>query len=198
MQPAINMISGMKMRLIIGITGASGAIYAKRLLEVLHDASDVSVDLVITPYGRYIIEYELGIASTELEKLATRVWDINDMAADIASGSQPSDGMVIIPCTMNTLAKLAHGIADNLLLRASDVILKNGKKLVIVPRESPLNETHLENLLRLKQKGVTILPPSPAFYHHPESVTELVDFIVALILDQFNLPHALVPGWKKP
>ncbi len=185
------------MRLITGITGASGAVYAKRLLEVLQ-SSNVEVDLVITPCGHYIVEYELGISSRELEKLATRVWAINDMAADIASGSQQCDGLVIVPCTMNTLAKLAHGIADNLLLRAADVILKNGKKLVIVPRESPLNEIHLENLLRLKRMGVTILPAAPAFYHRPKSISDLVDFIVALILDQFNLPHALVPRWEKP
>ncbi len=186
------------MRLITGITGASGVVYAKRLLEVLHHATDVEVDLIITPCGRYIIEHELGISSREVEVLATRVWDIADMAADIASGSQLCDGMVIVPCTMNTLAKLAHGIADNLLLRASDVILKNDKKLVVVPRESPLNETHLENLLKLRQRGVTILPPAPAFYHHPKTIAELVDFVVALILDQFNLPHTLVPRWRKP
>ncbi len=185
------------MRLVIGITGASGAIYAKRLLEVLK-AKDVEVDLVITPAGVYTIKYELGVTSEELCTLATECWDNSDTAADIASGSQLRDGMVIVPCTMDVVAKMAHGISDTLLLRSFDVMLKENRRILIVPRETPLNENHLENLLRLKRMGVIVLPPMATFYHLPESIMDLVDFIVARILDQFEIPHRLVERWEKP
>jgi len=185
------------MRLVIGITGASGAIYAKRLLEVLK-AKDVEVDLVITPAGEYTIKYELGVTSEELCTLATECWDNSDTAADIASGSQLRDGMVIVPCTMDVVAKMAHGISDTLLLRSFDVMLKENRRILIVPRETPLNENHLENLLRLKRMGVIVLPPMATFYHLPESIMDLVDFIVARILDQFDIQHRLVERWKKP
>ncbi|RCV63157.1 4-hydroxy-3-polyprenylbenzoate decarboxylase [Methanophagales archaeon] len=185
------------MRLVIGITGASGAIYAKRLLEVLN-AKNVEVDLVITPAGEYTIKHELGVTSEELGTLATACWDNSDTAADIASGSQLRDGMVIVPCTMNVVAKMAHGISDTLLLRSFDVMLKENRRILIVPRETPLNENHLENLLRLKRMGVIVLPPMATFYLLPESIMDLVDFIVARILDQFDIPHRLVASWKKP
>ncbi|MFZ2071386.1 MAG: UbiX family flavin prenyltransferase [Halobacteriota archaeon] len=184
------------MRLVIGITGASGAIYAKRLLEVLKEQK-VEVDLIITTSGRYNIKYELGVTIETLGTLATECWDNSDTAADIASGSQLRDGMVVIPCTMNTVAKMAHGIADNLLLRCFDVMLKENRKIIIVPRETPLNENHIENLLRLKRAGVIIIPPMPAFYHQPRTIMDLVDFIVARILDQFNIPHSLIKRWEK-
>jgi 4-hydroxy-3-polyprenylbenzoate decarboxylase len=185
------------MKLVIGITGASGAIYAKRLLEVLKD-KNVEVDLIITPSGKYNIKYELEITSEDLGNLATECWDIYDIAADVASGSQLRDGMVIIPCTMNVVAKMANGISDNLLLRCFDVMLKENRKTIIVPRETPLNDNHLENLLRLRRMGVVIIPPMTAFYHKPKSIIDLVDFIVARILDQFNIPHTLIARWKKP
>ena len=185
------------MRLVIGITGASGAIYAKRLLEVLKE-KNVEVDLIITSPGKYTIKHELGLRSEELEDLATASWDITDIAADVASGSQLRDGMVILPCTMDMVAKMAHGISDNLLLRCFDVMLKENRKIIIVPRETPLHEIHLENLLRLKRLGVTILPPVTTFYHRPTSILDLVDFIIAKILDQFNIPHTLIERWKKP
>jgi 4-hydroxy-3-polyprenylbenzoate decarboxylase len=184
------------MRLVIGITGASGAIYAKRLLEVLK-AKNVEVDLVITPAGEYTIKYELGVTSEELCTLATECWDNSDTAADIASGSQLRDGMVIVPCTMDVVAKMAHGISDSLLLRSFDVMLKENRRILIVPRETPLNENHLENLLRLKRMGVIVLPPMATFYLLPESIMDLVDFIVARILDQFEIPHRLVARWEK-
>lgn len=184
------------MRLVIGITGASGAIYAKRLLEVLK-AKKVEVDLVITPAGDYTIKYELGVTSEELCTLATECWDNSDTAADIASGSQLRDGMVIVPCTMDVVAKMAHGISDTLLLRSFDVMLKENRRILIVPRETPLNENHLENLLRLKRMGVIVLPPMATFYLLPESIMDLVDFIVARILDQFEIPHRLVARWEK-
>ena len=185
------------MRLVIGITGASGAIYAKRLLDILSE-KDVEVDVIITAPGKYTIKHELGLTSDELEKLATASWDIADIAADVASGSQLRDGMVILPCTMDMVAKMAHGISDNLLLRCFDVMLKENRKIIIVPRETPLHEIHLENLLRLKRLGVTILPPVTTFYHNPTSILDLVDFIIAKILDQFNIPHTLIERWKKP
>jgi len=185
------------MRLVVGVTGASGAIYAKRLLEVLKE-KNVEVDLIVTAPAEYIIQNELGLTSTELGELATTAWDISDIAADVASGSQPRDGLVILPCTMDAVAKMAHGISDNLLLRCFDVMLKENRKIIIVPRETPLHETHLENLLRLRRKGVTIIPPMTSFYHKPQSVMDMVDFIIAKILDQFNIPNALIARWKKP
>jgi len=187
----------MGMRLVVGITGASGAIYAKRLLEVLNE-KNVEVDLIITSPAEYIIKNELGLTSAELERLATACWDISDIAADVASGSQLRDGLVILPCTMDAVAKMAHGISDNLLLRCFDVMLKENRKIIVVPRETPLHETHLENLLRLKRLGVTIIPPMTTFYHQPTSILDLVDFIIAKILDQFNIPHTLIERWKKP
>ncbi|RZN37747.1 MAG: UbiX family flavin prenyltransferase [Methanophagales archaeon ANME-1-THS] len=185
------------MRLVVGITGASGAIYAKRLLDILREQK-VEVDVIITAPGKYTIQHELGLKSEELEKLATTSWDVSDMAADVASGSQLRDGMVILPCTMDMVAKMAHGISDNLLLRCFNVMLKENRKIVIVPRETPLHEIHLENLLRLRRLGVTILPPVTTFYHKPTAILDLVDFIIAKILDQFNIPHTLIERWKKP
>ncbi len=185
------------MRLVVGVTGASGAIYAKRLLEVLKDKK-VEVDLIVTAPGEYIIKNELGLTSADLEKLATASWDISDLAADVASGSQLRDGMIVLPCAMDAVAKMAHGISDNLLLRCFDVMLKENRKIIVVPRETPLHETHLENLLRLKRLGVTIIPPMSTFYHKPTSILDLVDFIIAKILDQFTIPHTLIERWKKP
>jgi len=185
------------MRLVVGITGASGAIYAKRLLDILRE-KEVEVDLIITAPGKYTLQYELGLTSDELEQLATASWDVSDIAADVASGSQLRDGMVILPCTMDIVAKMAHGISDNLLLRCFNVMLKENRKIVIVPRETPLHEIHLENLLRLRRLGITILPPVTTFYHNPTSILDLVDFIIAKILDQFNIPHTLIERWKKP
>jgi 4-hydroxy-3-polyprenylbenzoate decarboxylase len=185
------------MRLVVGITGASGAIYAKRLLDILREKK-VEVDLIITTPGKYTIRHELGLTSDELEQLATVSWDVSEIAADVASGTQLRDGMVILPCTMDFVAKMAHGISDNLLLRCFNVMLKENRKIVIVPRETPLHEIHLENLLRLRRVGVTILPPVTTFYHQPTSILDLVDFIIAKILDQFNIPHSLIERWKKP
>lgn len=186
------------MRLVVGITGASGAIYAQRLLELLKEKG-VAVDLIITAPAEYTINYELGVSSAELVSLASTSWEISDITADIASGSQSQlrDGMVILPCTMDAVAKMAHGIADDLLLRCFDVMLKENRKIVVVPRETPLHETHLENLLRLKRLGVTIIPPMTVFYHKPVSILDLVDFIIAKILDQFDIPHRLIERWKK-
>lgn len=185
------------MRLVVGITGASGAIYAKRLLEILREKR-VEVDLIITSPAEYTIQNELGLTGEDLADISTACWDISDIAADIASGSQLRDGMVILPCTMDAVAKMAHGISDNLLLRCFDVMLKENRKIIIVPRETPLHETHLENLLRLKRLGVTVIPPMTSFYHKPASILDLVDFIIAKILDQFNIPHTLIARWKKP
>lgn len=185
------------MRLVVGVTGASGAIYAKRLLEVLKE-KNVEVDLIVTAPAEYIMQNELGLTSKELGELATAAWDIADIAADVASGSQPRDGLVVIPCTMDAVAKMAHGISDNLLLRCFDVMLKENRKIIIVPRETPLHATHLENLLRLRRLGVTIIPPMTSFYHKPQTVMDMVDFIIAKILDQFNIPNALIARWKKP
>lgn len=184
------------MRLIVGITGASGIIYAKRLLGVLNERG-IEIDLLITQSARHNIEIELGIKTEDLKILANKYWDIYDTSVDIASGTQIRDGMVVIPCTMNVVAKMAYGISDNLLLRCFDVMLKENRKVVIVPRETPLNENHLENLLRLRRMGVVIVGAMPAFYSKPNTISDLVDFIVAKILEQFNISHNLVKRWEK-
>ncbi len=186
------------MRVIVGVTGASGAILAERLLQVLRERL-VEVDLIITPAGRYIVKHELG-APEKLEELATETYDIYDTAADIASGSQYAGSqnrvaLIVIPCTMNVVAKMAHGISDNLLLRVFDVALKEGKKIIIVPREVPLNENHLENLLKLRKMGVIIIPPLMTFYYKPRRIEDMVNYIIQKICDHLNITCELVPRW---
>jgi 4-hydroxy-3-polyprenylbenzoate decarboxylase len=127
------------------------------------------------------------------EKLA--VFGREEWFAPVASGSNPPDAMVVCPCSMGTLAAIAHGLADNLIERAADVVLKEGRKLILVPRETPLSAIHLENMLRLARAGAVILPPSPGFYHHPQTVADVVDFVVARVLDQLAVPHALMRRW---
>lgn len=185
------------MRYVVGITGASGTIYAKRLLEEFKKNS-IETDLIATPIGKYNIEFELGIKYKEFSKLATTEWDICDVAADVASGSSLRDGIVVVPCSMNTVAKMAAGISDSLLFRCIDVMLKENRKIIIVPRESPLNKNHLENLLKLSDKNIDIIPPMTVFYIHPQSIMDIVDFTIARILDHLKIQNNLSKRWKKP
>jgi len=185
------------MRLIIVITGASGAIYALELLKELKK-QNIEVDLIVTKSGKYTINHELNIKYDELESLVTERWDVYDTSADIASGSVKIDGMIIVPCTMNMIANMAQGISNNLPLRCADIMMKEGKKLVIVPRETPLNDNHLENMLKLHRMGVRVVPAMPGFYNKPKDINQLVQFIVARILDQFDIKHNLLKPWKKP
>lgn len=182
------------MRLIVSITGASGVVYGKRLLEVLRE-KETETHLIVSRAGGKMVEYELGIAVGELEKLASYAYDEGNLDAPIASGSFITDGMVIIPCSMKTLAGIAHGYSRNLILRAADVTLKEGRKLVLVPRETPLNAIHLRNMLRLSMQGVAIIPAMPAFYHNPKSVDDLVDFVVGKVLDSLGIEHELFKRW---
>lgn len=183
------------MRVTIGITGASGAIYGWRMLELLH-AVGIETHCVITDIGWKVLKHECGVDHKDIAKVSTELYDIHDLTVCIASGSFKTDAMVVIPCTMHTLGAIANGISSNLLLRAADVMIKEGRKLVIVPRETPLSVIHLANMLKLAQLGVKIVPASPGFYHQPKNMAELVDMMVGRVCDQMNIELNVFPRWK--
>jgi 4-hydroxy-3-polyprenylbenzoate decarboxylase len=202
----------------LALTGASGMPYGLRLLECLL-AAGCNVQLLYSQAAQVVARQEMDFelpsrpaearaallarlaapqgdflrGAVDPEKLA--VFGREEWFAPVASGSNPPDAMVVCPCSMGTLAAIAQGLADNLIERAADVVLKEGRKLVLVPRETPFSAIHLENMLRLTRAGAVIVPPSPGFYHHPQSVADLVDFVVARILDQLAVPHALMQRW---
>lgn len=193
----------------LALTGASGMPYGLRLLECLL-AAGCRVQLLYSPAAQVVARQEMDLelssrptetraallarhAAVDPEKLA--VFGREEWFAPVASGSNPPDAMVVCPCSMGTLAAIAQGLSDNLIERAADVVLKEGRKLILVPRETPLSAIHLENMLRLARAGAVILPPSPGFYHHPETVADVVDFVVARVLDQLAVPHALLRRW---
>ena len=182
------------MRLIVAITGASGVIYGKRLLEILQNKK-IETHLIISKAAEKIIEHELEATRKDTEKLATHVYSVDDLTAPIASGSFKTDAMIIIPCSMKTLAGIAHGYAENLILRAADVMLKEKRKLILVPRETPLNIIHLHNMLKLAKQGVTIVPAMPAYYHKPKNVSDIVDYVVGKVLDCLEIEHMLFKRW---
>jgi 4-hydroxy-3-polyprenylbenzoate decarboxylase len=179
-------------RLIVAITGATGAIYGVRLLEMLRDAS-VETHLVISPWGRRTLLHETTYTVDQVQRLATVTYAPNDQGAAISSGSFLTLGMAIVPCSMRTLASVAHGLGDNLVHRAADVVLKERRKLLLAPREAPLNDIHLENMLKLSRMGVVICPPMPGFYQRPVTIDEIVTHSVVRMLDQFGV-HAEGPG----
>ena len=183
------------MKLTIAITGASGVIYGKRLLEELHNKK-VETHLVISQAAKKIIKLELETSEKTLEKLANHVYEIDDWSSPIVSGSFIMDGMVIVPCSMKTLAGIASGFAENVILRAADVALKEQRKLILVPRETPLNIIHLRNMLDLAKQGVIIVPSMPAYYHKPKNIDDLVDFVVGRILDVLGIEHDLYQRWQ--
>jgi 4-hydroxy-3-polyprenylbenzoate decarboxylase len=183
------------MRLVLAITGSSGVVYGARLLEVCKKLG-IETYLIISKAAEILLELELGKKPEELQKLATRSYPPDDLTAPIASGSYRVDGMVIAPCSMKTLGAVANGFASDLISRAADVTLKQGQPLVLVPRETPLNLIHLENMVRLKRAGATIVPAAPAFYHKPEKISDLVDFIVGRILEMFGVEHGLYRRWE--
>ncbi|AFS79877.1 3-octaprenyl 4-hydroxybenzoate carboxylyase UbiX [Gottschalkia acidurici 9a] len=182
------------MRVVVGISGGSGAIYGVALLKILQELN-IETHLVVSTLGEYVVEHECGIKLEELKGLATHFHENKDLAAPIASGSFKTDAMVIVPCSMKTVSAVANGLSDNLLTRAADVIIKENRKLVVVPRETPLSQIHLENMLKLSRAGVTVLPPSPGFYSHPETIGDIVSGIVARILDQIGIEHNLITRW---
>lgn len=194
-------------RIVVGITGASGAIYGLRLVEELLRAGS-SVSLLLTRAGRQVLAYETGLSLAEeprdcLQQLRQhfavgdqlRHYALNDFFAPVASGSSAPDAVVICPCSMGTAGRVAAGLSDNLLERVADVALKERKPLLLVPRETPFNQIHLQNLLRLSQAGAQILPAMPAFYQRPTTVGELVDFVVGKILDNLGIEHRLFQPW---
>ncbi len=183
-----------KPRLIIGITGASGIIYGIRLLEVLQ-SMPVETHLVISKAGQLTRAYETSLSAAELKALADVYHPCTDITASIASGSFKTLGMIIAPCSMNTLGEIAHGLSGNLLSRAADVVLKERRRLVLLPRETPLNLGHLNNMVHITQMGGIICPPVPAFYHKPQTINDLVDDTVARVLDLFDLDCGLVKRW---
>lgn len=182
-------------RVVIAITGASGVIYGKRLLEVLMEKG-IEVHLILSRAGRLVVREELGLEPESLERLASRAYDPEDLKAPLTSGSFRVDAMIVVPASMKTIAAIASGYSDNLITRAADVALKEGRPLILVPRETPLSPIHLENLLRLSRMGAIILPAMPAFYHGPRKIGDLVDFIVGKILDRLGLDHALYSRWE--
>jgi 4-hydroxy-3-polyprenylbenzoate decarboxylase len=184
------------MKLTIAITGASGVIYGKRLLEELHNKK-IETHLVISQAAKKIIKHELGTSEKSLEKLANHVHEIDDWSSPIVSGSFKTDGMVIAPCSMKTLAGIANGFAENVILRAADITLKEKRKLIFVPRETPLNIIHLRNMLDLAKQGAHIVPAMPAFYHKPKSIKALVDFVVGRVLDLLEIEHNLYKRWQE-
>ena len=181
-------------RLIIGISGASGIIYAIRLLQVLQ-ALPIETHLVISKAAQLTRAYETSMSAAELKSLADVYHRCSDIAAPIASGSFKTLGMIVAPCSMKSLGEIAHGIGGNLLTRAADVVLKERRRLVLMPRESPLNLAHLQNMVAITQMGGIICPPVPAFYHQPDSVMDLVNDSVARVLDLFELDSGLLRPW---
>lgn len=183
------------MRLIVGITGASGAIFGVRILEALQILG-VESHLVMSRWARVTLAHETDYSLESVEKLATAVHHQENQAAPISSGSFRTDGMIVAPCSMKTIASIRAGFSDTLLSRAADVTLKERRKLVLLARESPLNEIHLENMLALTRMGAVIVPPVPAFYNRPKELGEVVDYIVARALDQFGLELPGANRWK--
>ena len=194
-------------RLIVGITGASAGVYGIRLLEVLMEHENIEVHLTISASGARALSEELQIEidlnNFELESLigisSPRViyHHESDIAAPIASGSFRTEGMIVVPCSMGSVACIAAGMSRNLVQRAADVCIKEKRKLVLVPRETPLSPIHLENMLKLSQIGVCVLPAMPGFYHFPKSVDDLLNFVVTKILDQFGIDTKLIKRWKE-
>ena len=199
----------MSKTICLALTGASGMPYGLRLLECLLE-SGCKVQLLYSQASQVVARQELEfdlpsrpsdakasllarLPAATAENLA--VYGREEWFAPVASGSNPPDAMVVCPCSMGTLAAIAQGLADNLIERAADVVMKEGRKLVLVPRETPFSAIHLENMLRLSRAGVVILPPSPGFYHRPQSVGDIVDFVVARVLDQIGVPHTLMQRW---
>jgi len=182
------------LKIIVGLSGGSCAIYGVGLLKVLKEL-EIETHLVVSTMGEYVANHECGISLEELKQMATYFHENKNLAAPIASGSFKTDGMIIVPCSMRTLGAVANGLSDNLLTRAADVVIKERRKLVVVPRETPLSVIHLENMLKLAKIGVTVMPAAPGFYHQPETIGDIVSIMVGRILDQMDIQHNLFKPW---
>ena len=183
-----------KIDCVLAVTGASGAIYAKTLIEHLYKKG-LSVQCLVSNIGKKVWEWEIGGSVSEMLPPEIALYAEDDWRAPVASGSVRADAMIIIPCSMGTLAAIAQGLARNVIHRAADVMLKEKRPLILVPRETPLNTIHLENMLRLARAGATILPAMPGFYHRPEKIQDMVDFVVGRILDHLGINHELIKPW---
>jgi 4-hydroxy-3-polyprenylbenzoate decarboxylase len=186
-------------RIIVAITGASGAIYGVRLLQVLEglrETAGVESHLLMSPAGLMNVQHELHMAREEVEALAHVVHNVRDIGATIASGSFAAEAMVVAPCSMKTLAAVAHGLSDNLIARAADVTLKERRRLILMVRETPLNLAHLRNMTAVTEMGGIVFPPVPGFYQRPKTIDDLVDHTVGRVLDLIGLPQTLAPGWR--
>jgi polyprenyl P-hydroxybenzoate/phenylacrylic acid decarboxylase-like protein len=186
----------MAKRLIVGITGATGAVYGVEILKTLESADDWESHLVLSDAGALNVWHELKMKRREVEKLADVAYHPKDIAATISSGSYLTDGMVIAPCSMKTLAAVAHAHADDLVSRAADVVLKERRRLVLVPRETPLNLAHLRNMVAVTEMGAIVFPPVPAFYAAPKTLDELVAHTVARVLDLFGVHSTKLARWQ--
>lgn len=184
------------MRIIVGMSGSTGAIYGVRMLEVLRAKPDLEIHLVASKAARLTIEYEVGRDPDEVFALAHQVHDERNIGASIASGTFITGGMVISPCSMKTLSAVANSFNDNLITRAADVCLKERRKLVMVVRETPLNLIHLRLMAQATEAGAVILPPMPAFYHLPKSIDDIVNHTIGKVLDQFGIEHELFRRWE--
>ena len=182
-------------RLVVAISGATGAIYGVRLLEELQMQQDVEVHLTMSPWAEKTIAMETKYSPNQVKKMAAYFHDYRNQGAPIASGSFGVDGMVVVPCSMKTLSGIAHGYADNLIARSADVMLKDRRRLILVPRETPLNEVHLENMLKLTRAGAIMAPPMPAYYNLPTVLDDIINHHVSRILDLLHIDNQLTRRW---
>ena len=185
------------MRLIVGITGATGSIFGVRVLEALRQA-DVETHLVMSKWGARTLAHETSCSVDYVKGLASYTYSESDQGAVISSGSFLTDGMIIAPCSVRSLAAIAHGQGDNLIHRAADVVIKERRKLLLMVREAPLSEIHLENMLKLSRMGVVIAPPVPGFYNHPQTLDDMINHVVMRALDQFGIQANLANRWEGP
>lgn len=183
-------------RLVIAITGATGAVYGVRLLHLLRQLGGVETHLLVSSAGWLTLRQELGVDKADVQALADVTHSVREVGATIASGSFATDGMIVAPCSMKTLAGIAHGLSDNLITRAADVTLKERRRLVLMVRETPFNLAHLRNMTAITEMGGIIFPPLPAFYHHPATIEAMVDHTAGRVLDMFGLGSALSPSWQ--
>ena len=182
--------------LVVGITGASGAIYGIRLLEVLSSIKNVETHLIVSEAAEAIIKHETGRSIEDVKELASFSYDIRDIGAQIASGSFKTDGMIVAPCTVKTMSAIANSYSENLLIRVGDVTIKERRQLLLLVRETPLHIGHLRNMERLCEMGAIIMPPAPAFYHKPQTIQDIVDHTVGKVLDIFGIEHTLFQRWS--
>jgi len=183
-------------RLVVAITGASGAMYGIRLLQWLRESAQVETHLMISDAGVLSMHYELDMKRKDVEALADVVHSVRDVGACVASGSFQSEGMIVAPCSMKTLGSVAHGLSDNLISRAADVMLKERRRLVLMVRETPFNLAHLRNMTSVTEMGGIIYPPLPALYQKPQSIEEMVDHTAGRVLDLFGIQQTLAPQWQ--